>query len=188
MKSVFSRVMVAGVFVTASAGWVGVQATPADQAQAAPAEHILTAAPSVRDRSAWQPSPIPGQSQSQPQTQSAHPALSTAGAAAPSTHALTAPVSPVLAAPGVSSPFDRLGGWLRGLIVKTKPQSAEQVEPLPGMGTDDVVPMTDLFNHDALEEVFEGTMPAQRGEWRHVKFFSRALGRESTYMTWLPPG
>jgi len=188
MKSVFSRVMVAGVFVTASAGWVGVQATPADQAQAAPAEHMLTAAPSVRDRAAWQPSPIPGQSQPQPQTQSAHPAPSTAGAAAPSTRALTAPVSPVLTAPGVPSPFDRLGSWLRGLIVKPKPQPAERVEPLPGIGTDHVVPMTDLFNHDALEEVFEGMMPTQRGEWRHVTFFSRALGRESTYMTWLPPG
>jgi len=188
MKSVFSRVMVAGVFVSATAGWVGVQAAPADKAQAAPAEQVLTAAPSVRDRAAWQPSPIPGQSQSQPQTQLAQPSqpATNSAAAAPVSPALSAPVGPALTAPTVSSPFDRLGEWLRGLVAK--PQPRERVEPLLGTGTDDVVPLTELFNHDALEKVFEGALPAQRGEWRHVTFFSRALGLESTYLAWLPPG
>jgi enterochelin esterase-like enzyme len=55
-------------------------------------------------------------------------------------------------------------------------------------GASTVIPMADLLTHDALEAQFNGQLPAQRGEWRTVTFFSRALGREVSYMAWLPPG
>jgi enterochelin esterase-like enzyme len=48
--------------------------------------------------------------------------------------------------------------------------------------------MASLFNHDALEAAYHGGLPATRGEWRTISFFSRALGREVSYMAWLPPG
>ena len=58
MKSVLSRVIVTGAAISAAAGWIGAPAnllTPTDQAQAAVIQ--------VRDRAAWQPSPVPTQYQ-----------------------------------------------------------------------------------------------------------------------------
>ena len=34
----------------------------------------------------------------------------------------------------------------------------------------------------------DGQLPVPGGEWREVEFFSRALGREVSYLVWLPPG
>jgi len=45
-----------------------------------------------------------------------------------------------------------------------------------------------LFTADRLEAAFDGGLPAERGEWREERFFSRALNREEAYMAWLPPG
>jgi hypothetical protein len=74
MKSALSRTIVAGVAIAATAGWVGVQSTPATLSEATVAQQavtgtiaaasvqtagVQTGVPGVRDRSAWQPSPIP---------------------------------------------------------------------------------------------------------------------------------
>jgi enterochelin esterase-like enzyme len=48
--------------------------------------------------------------------------------------------------------------------------------------------MSQQFTTDRLEALFDGGLPAQRGEWREVRFFSRALGQEAAYLAWVPPG
>jgi S-formylglutathione hydrolase FrmB len=48
--------------------------------------------------------------------------------------------------------------------------------------------MARLLTFDGLASLFGGGFPAQRGEWREVRFFSRSLQREATYHAWVPPG
>ena len=184
MKSVLSRIVVTGAALTAAAGWIGAPAsllTPSDQAQAAVVQ--------VRDRAAWQPSPVPTQYQ-QVATQSAPQAASDSQpaqrAAQPAPAAAIAP-APVVTSPGPNpappSFITSFIEWLRGLFIK--PQPVAQLEPVPSAP---VIPMTQLFNHDALEALYAGALPAMRGEWRHVGFYSRALDREMSYLAWVPPG
>src|SRR5688500_9234903 len=181
MKSVLSRIVVTGAAITAAAGWIGAPAdlfTPTDQAQAAVIQ--------VRDRAAWQPSPVPAQYQ-QPAAQR----VSLTQAAQPATQPITAAApAPALTTPPTPSPLTSLTQWLTGLFRKASPVAdpAAQIEPIPGAGTVQFMPMTQLFHHDALEAMYAGGLPAVRGEWRNVSFFSRALDREMNYMTWLPPG
>ena len=52
MKITVSRLLVAGVAVLASAGWAGTQTFPLDSS-------LASAQTTVRDRAAWQPSPVP---------------------------------------------------------------------------------------------------------------------------------
>jgi enterochelin esterase-like enzyme len=169
MSSVFSRIVVTGAVVVSTAGWLGAQPASTDQAQAAPVP--------VRDRAAWQPSPVPSKYQaSAPAEEPAAPII--------------VPAQPgVLPAPSAPSLPARVSGWLaelfRGAPARA-PESGEKIESIPG--ADAVVSFDSVFHHDHLEALSGYTLPAQRGEWRTVSFFSRALGRESTYMAWLPPG
>jgi enterochelin esterase-like enzyme len=50
------------------------------------------------------------------------------------------------------------------------------------------VPLAESFTTDRLEALFDGGLPEAQGEWREVKFFSRALDRDVSYLVWLPPG
>ena len=66
--SFFSSVVLAGVFSAASAGWLGVRlGVPERRAECLRLRGARTrpapapAQPGVRNRSSWQPSPIPGQ-------------------------------------------------------------------------------------------------------------------------------
>jgi enterochelin esterase-like enzyme len=230
-RSLFSRFVLAGVFSAATAGWFGVQLTPADGIQAAAIEgqHEAGVAgstpPGVRDRAAWQPSPIPssaGRQSAQPSPpahaeQPAQPIQPAAAAAPPpgvrnraawqpspipspkaepaqAPHLVQQtspqPAPPVPAAPlpaARPAPLEGLGallGSLPGLGKKAGVEALGRSVP----STDDFIPMTEQLSHDQLEILFEGGLPAQRGVWRHVTFFSRALGDEVSYMAWLPPG
>ena len=179
MKSVLSRIVVTGAAVCAAAGWIGAPAgllTPQDQALAAPAVQ-------VRDRAAWQPSPVPSQYQTQAQSPAAVAAQPAAPAAPVAQPVAIAPAPVVTTAPSPSL-LTSLTDWLRGLF--RRPAAPSVLEPIPGASS--VIPMTQLFNHDALEALYNGALPAQRGEWRHVSFYSRALAREMSYMAWVPPG
>jgi enterochelin esterase-like enzyme len=85
--TLFSRLVLAGVFCAAAAGWAGVRlAPPADTAAAQPAAAVASddvvaagAQPAVRNRAAWQPSPIPAA----PSTPSTQPASAPAPTAVP---------------------------------------------------------------------------------------------------------
>lgn len=177
MKSVVSRIIVTGAALSAAAGWIGAPAsvlTPSDQAQAAVVQ--------VRDRAAWQPSPVPTQYQPAAETapqlpQPAQPAMAGVG----QTRAMAS-----LPAPSLLSAFSQ---WLTGLFGKgaTTTERSTEIEAIPG-GSTGFIPMAQLFNHDALEAMYAGGLPAVRGEWRHVSFYSRALEREMSYIAWLPPG
>ncbi|HEU5317841.1 MAG TPA: alpha/beta hydrolase-fold protein, partial [Chloroflexota bacterium] len=66
-------------------------------------------------------------------------------------------------------------------------------EPPPGgqpggMAAPPDVPLAVLLTHDDLEATFGGRLPETRGRWVEQSFFSPALGRETTYLAWLPPG
>ncbi|HEU5316835.1 MAG TPA: alpha/beta hydrolase-fold protein [Chloroflexota bacterium] len=180
MKSSFSRIVVAGAVVVSAAGWVGVQAAPAEETPAAPV--------AVRDRAAWQPSPVPAKYQAQPaKAPAAAPETAMDQTAVPAVPAALA--GPAVQAPVSTNPAARLAGWLSGLFrrLPVRPgQPDEKIEAIPGAS--DVIPLDTVFHYDRLEELSGYALPAQRGEWRMVSFFSRALGRESTYMAWLPPG
>ncbi len=222
MKSVVSRVVIAGVAISAAAGWVGVDAAPATHAQSA---GVPTAAETMgaRDRTAWQPSPV-ASTQSQvvsgsatvPQDQAAKPAAPSAGvrdrsawqpSPVPSTQqaqpkadaqpvtqpAIAAPImapQPVVPSGGAASAFQfgRIADWIGGLFRKAPGQRGETETVEPIRGAESVIPLAEAFTHDALERVFESAEPHLRGEWRFQSFFSPALGREDTYMAWVPPG
>ena len=186
MKSFLSRAVVAGALLTSAAGWVGVHLEPAAQAQAATDQAGATTTVSlltVRDRAAWQPSPVPS-------TGSAF-ASSAPAAAVPVAAAPAAPAAPVVSAPpptGIPSFATALTDWLRRMVgLSGRPaQPATNIEPVPGVDT--VIPMSSLYNQDALEAAWHGALPATRGEWREISFFSRSLGRDVSYLAWLPPG
>ena len=216
MQSFVSRAVVTGVFLTSAAGWVGVQTTPST---AAPAESsaVVVGQPGVRDRAAWQPSPVPSQSQTQP----AAPAVQAVQAAqavqqaptvrdrsawqpspipsqgqaqvkaaeqAPIQVQMPAPVAQVgPAVPAAPSFFSGFMDWLKGIFTKpaAKPSAMELLEPIKG--ADQVIPMTELFNKDVLDSLYPA-LPEQRGEWKIESFYSRALGREMSYMAYLPAG
>lgn len=164
MKSIVSRIVVTGAALTAAAGWFGSPVTAPDQAQAAVVQ--------VRERAAWQPSPVPAQYQQQQ-------------LAAPMT-VPPAPQRAMTAAP-VASSVSRLGDWLAGLLRKTL-APAESSSNGSITADEPFIPMSQLFSHDALEALHAGALPAVRGEWRHITFYSRALGRDMGYMAWMPPG
>src|SRR5687768_5784671 len=137
MKSVLSRIVVTGAAITAAAGWIGAPAdllTPTDQAQAAVIQ--------VRDRAAWQPSPVPTQYQ-QP---AAQPAAQTAPAVPapvqPAAAVAVAP-APVLTAPPAPSLLTSFTQWLTGLFGKgsTVADPAAQIEAIPGSGSTAFIPM-----------------------------------------------
>ncbi|MGH2350381.1 MAG: alpha/beta hydrolase, partial [Chloroflexota bacterium] len=122
-----------------------------------------------RSRAAWQPSPVP--SSQQP----AQAAQQSSGSAAPLLPSLgTAPA---------------LGGAVAGYGSLPLPAGQAAGVTLPGAPTAaDYIPIGQMFTTDRLEAAFDGGLPEQRGEWREVRFHSRSLGREVTYLAWLPPG
>jgi enterochelin esterase-like enzyme len=195
VKSVVSRFVVAGAVVVSAAGWFGAQ--PASVFQAQPAESAQSAP--VRDRAAWQPSPVPAKYQTSSASElSAQPAAAPAPEPAPERAPSLAPapvggITAAVAAPAPASLAGRLAEWLAGLFRAVPATSLGSshgadgvIEPIPG--AEGVIPFESAFHHDRLEAASGYGMPAERGEWRTVTFFSRALGRESTYIAWLPPG
>jgi enterochelin esterase-like enzyme len=50
------------------------------------------------------------------------------------------------------------------------------------------IPLSQTLNRELLDLSLDGAEPEATGEWREVRFFSRALGREQTYFAYLPPG
>ncbi len=179
MQTVLSRLLVGAAAVTAMAGWLGLPPPALETTQSAPA--------AVRDRAAWQPSPVPAQYQ-------------TTGAAAPAApgEAALIPqpgIQPAAGGPAavVSAPRNAaaLRDWLGRLFRRVPapapaPAAPDAVEMIPGAEV--VIPFESVFHHDVLEAVSGYAVPAERGEWRTVEFYSRALARSMTYMAWLPPG
>lgn len=141
-QSVLSRVLVAGVVIGATAGWVGAQTNPTDTVQAAPAAVVKPATslspssdapvPGVRNRASWQPSPIPSQS-----SQSSPTSGQVADSEPVTVPVVSAPVAPapVASAPVASAPVapptsDVLTGpGAAALSVVPGPASA-QISPL----------------------------------------------------------
>src|SRR5688500_5954603 len=117
MKSVLSRIVVTGAAITAAAGWIVAPAnllTPTDQAQAAVIQ--------VRDRAAWQPSPVPTQyqqpaAQTAPLTQPAQVAQVAQPAVQPAAAVVPAPL-PTVTTPPAPSLLSSLAQWLTGLFRK----------------------------------------------------------------------
>ncbi len=163
--SFFSSIVLVGVFSAASAGWLGVRLGVPSEGQSVFASAVedpaapAPAQPGVRNRSSWQPSPIPGQG-----AQAQVPSAPAPSVTVPGPHLLApAPAQPVQAR--VTAPSTAAGA--------------------PGTP---YVPFEQLFTTDRLEAAFAGEAPQEQGEWREVSFFSRALGREVAYLAWLPPG
>lgn len=188
----------AGVVVASAVGWVGGQAVPAEQVQAAAdvqtatTTALATSQTGTRDRAAWQPSPVPSSvgavtTPASTATDATAPvqAIQPAGPQGLAVPVVTATGDAVAGTARPLSLLARLHDWLQRLLSRAVPASPS-VEALPG--TDSVIPMTDLLDHDTLEAMFGGGLPATRGEWRQVSFYSQALGRVTTYLAWLPPG
>jgi enterochelin esterase-like enzyme len=179
--SVLSAVVLAVAVSAAGAGWTGVRlpvlgGTYPDGAisgAALPGVSGATsapAAPPVRDRSAWQPSPVPATAAAVPAPML--PATAgRRGAPAPALPA-TPPAGPAAAA---ASPA------VRGTVAAAGPGASD---------VQGVTPMAAARTAAWLEGQCQspGGLPEARGEWREVRFFSRALGRETVYLAWLPPG
>jgi enterochelin esterase-like enzyme len=90
----------------------------------------------------------------------------------------------------VPAPAPGLGGPdpapLRDAAVTGGPAAAAVL----AVGSGDVVPMDALRTAAWLEGQCPspGGPPEERGAWREERYFSRALGRETAYLAWLPPG
>jgi S-formylglutathione hydrolase FrmB len=55
--------------------------------------------------------------------------------------------------------------------------------------TEGYIPYEQLLTTSRLDALFGGVIPDEfLGQWREVRLFSRALGREASYLVWLPPG
>jgi enterochelin esterase-like enzyme len=195
MKSVLSRTIVAGVAIAATAGWMGVQSSPTTPNEAAIVQPVAMSQPGVRDRSAWQPSPIPSKTQGEASAAAPvaenqanpAPAISQPASAPPAAlvaPALAAQTGQVAPAP---APFPGLGEWLRRLLkIPGLPTGLERDRP--SAEAVPVIPMDRLFNADVLLRQYGDGFPAERGEWKTMSFTSRALGRDASYVAWLPPG
>jgi enterochelin esterase-like enzyme len=99
---------------------------------------------------------------------------------------------PVVPAPS----FGGLGGLLGALVGPAKkadaPEVGEDREP-EELSEQSFLPMTSQLSSDYLESYFAeshagAVLPDRRGDWQIVEFFSPALGRQASYMAWLPPG
>jgi enterochelin esterase-like enzyme len=192
-----SRTILAGVSVAAACGWMGIRLAPATEsplsallAVDAVEAPVPAEGPTVRNRNAWQPSPMPSQAQVQQPSQTSQPnaaqpqplpgiggvpAIGIGGAA------LAVPV-PVAGPKGASVP-DVPGAVLQPRNSSVTSPEIEAVASAAGF-----VPMSRMFTADLLEDVFDGGLPAQRGYWDIVEFNSKSLGRKDSYMVWLPPG
>ncbi len=243
--TLFSRLVLVGVFCAAAAGWAGVRlAPPADTAAAQPSTAVAGddavtagAQPAVRNRAAWQPSPIPSTQTGQSTQPVEAPAAPTAPANALTRNRAAWQPSPipskpslqqVLPTPVAPAPQDQdgqAGGTaitsggvpavpLAGGGAAVLPAAAAAADPTgagrsssaPDAGADsgsaaaatvatasgssglDYIPIDQLFTTDKLEALYQGGLPARRGEWQEIHFYSRALGSEQAYLAWLPPG
>lgn len=150
----FSGALVLGVSLAAAVGWAGQEVAPAIAARA---DRGL-----ARDRSAWQPSPVPSLAQ-----------------AAGVRHAPLA--GDLLPAP-LSGPAVRAAAL--------PPPAGPKGVPLGTGIAPGVLPIASQLAHDEIEALAggKGRLPDRRGTWRQVTFYSSALGYETTYMAWVPPG
>jgi S-formylglutathione hydrolase FrmB len=223
--SFFSTVVVVITCSAAAAGWFGVRLAPPEETAsvlAASAERADTllpdgAQPGVRNRAAWQPSPIPGQpAASQPAQQGT---LLPTPAAQPGTRSRAAwQPSPIPSQAQSQSSQARLqtGPAPAGLpalpSLGAAPALGGAAAMAPGASGGDAgnagalgslltsagsgstyaelgyTPISQMFTTDRLEALFNGGLPEERGVWQERRFFSPALGREEAYLVWLPPG
>jgi enterochelin esterase-like enzyme len=210
-----SWIVLAGVCTAAAAGWLGVRpfGEASNSAVVAAAAELGAAdatQPGVRNRAAWQPSPVPAESNgaagavAQPvaQSQSSAPSTRRLDAWQPSPVPSQASQQTVPALPQVSG-APALGGAAVGYgavaapgtlpaegLATTESDTVGTIESLapPTLGPG-VIPFEQLLTTDKLEAAFggEGQFPEARGTWRYITFHSRALGREAMYLAWLPP-
>ncbi|HEV2123274.1 MAG TPA: alpha/beta hydrolase-fold protein, partial [Chloroflexota bacterium] len=144
-------------------------------------------------RAAWQPSPIPSQAEG---------ARQGAPAAPPTTR--TQPLPPVpqpnpAAGPAAGGASARTLPALPPISLEAPLSGVPDTERLAdtevgaGLGPvqlsdEGYIPYEQLLTTSKLETLFGGMLPQEQGEWREVRFFSRALGQEAAYLAWLPPG
>jgi enterochelin esterase-like enzyme len=180
-----SRIVLVGTCSLAAAGWLGVRvgadptvpaisAAALGQAADTDVQGVQTGIPGVRDRSAWQPSPIPGKTGTNVTTNT------------PSQPAQPAPALPAIGQVGIG-----------GAALAAQPAAQSAAQPATGAASDPdlaaptgelYTPLSEMFTTDRLEALYAGGLPAQRGQWVQQTFSSKALGRQDTYMVWLPPG
>ncbi len=169
-SSLLSRIVLTGVCTAAAAGWFGVRVAVPGEAQTVAAAGVdragetiqISSPPSVRNRDAWQPSPVA--------TQGLRPGQ-------PATDGV--PQSPMLPPLRVAP---ALGGALPIPVPPAGSWPAVAPDTLP------YVPSSHMFTAERLERAFGGMLPDVRGNWHELRFLSRSLGREVGYMAWLPPG
>lgn len=176
------RVLLGALFCVAATGWAGLRLP------APPGERALM----ERVRGAWNPSPVPAGGHSAAGVPGL-PALPLPRAGAPSL-----PQPAPAAVPAAAPPLRLLPSATPVLSASTAPVSAlppdtlplpaataQPSEPAPAPTfTLPEGPLTDEW----ITALYGGTLPAQRGAWREVWFYSRALDRETSYLIWLPPG
>jgi enterochelin esterase-like enzyme len=216
-QSLFSRMVVIGVAGAATFGWVGAQTAPVDSGHSAPlpvaAKQVIatsatsatanyssgtsgsaeTITPGVRNRASWQPSPIPSRYSQFPTAVQGEdaPASLPIGGVVPDLSdvsvALPVPygLMPSLVTPGPApSLLTRVTDWLKGLLGGPATTASEVALPaLPAQ-----VGLSEVLSHDRLQSMYGGELASQRGDWRHMTFFSRSLNQEVMYLAWLPPG
>ena len=211
-RSLFSNVVLAGVVCAAGAGWLGVRAgvdSSVTIISAAPAEVVGAAAATtgtgVRDRAAWQPSPMPSQATTSgtSTTQVAAPAAPTTPdrraawqpSPMPSTGTSATTGASSSSAPVTTNQAPSLGsiagiplGPASGAVLLPQGNTAPAPDAAETAADMSYVPMSEMFTTDKLEAKFNGALPEKRGTWVEQRFFSAALNREDTYLVWLPPG
>jgi enterochelin esterase-like enzyme len=183
----------AGTAATTSTGSTAAASQPNQQAPA-------------RNRAAWQPSPVPSTAStassastldSGTASQAARPStivpnggasLDTAAALAQAQPANPAPSAPP-AAPVAHAPATGLAALLQHLPLFNRMPAPATAPTLSAVAAPvDFVPFNSMFTADRLVALFGGELPAERGQWQEVRFYSRALGQDTAYMVWLPPG
>lgn len=215
--SLFSRIILVGVAGAATLGWVSAPMPPMDTAQAAstavtaktaasapmkPAVEAKgeTVTPGVHNRASWQPSPMPSQYRQYPSPAPAEEAMSSSpaattlpdlprpGAARPLPSLPSLPLTTAPAASAAPSPLTKVVDWVTGLFGRSPGTGVVDRSDRSAALPSRVVKLDDVLHHALLEQMYGGGLPAERGEWRYITFFSRALTREVTYFAWVPPG
>lgn len=183
-RSLLSRVVLVAVCSASTVGWTGVRLISpegsvavsaatlerrqvVESAAAIDSKALASTPPGVRNRAAWQPSPVPSPQRVQSRSttdadQSAAPPLPALNSAPALGGAAAMPVAPVIPVAPVGSTVSLSGSQY--------------------------IPITEQFTTDRLEAMFDGGLPAERGDWREAHFFSRSLSQDASYMIWLPPG
>ena len=196
VPSLLSRLVLVATSAASVAGWAGyrIALPPAgvpvglSLARVEAAGAVATPAPSmaVRDRAAWQPSPVPAR-ETRRAVEPAR-ALPVLGAAPPAPDAATEAEAALEAeaAPEAASEVEAEVAPAPGRQIMAV--APELVASSMAAGAGGYAPRARTLNHDRLAALFESGEPAERGRWETDTFFSPALGQEVCALVWLPPG